>query len=48
MGGGDVPYSHIALAPAQVLGWVPLLTLCGVAVGLITLGITKLVKRDIA
>jgi ABC-2 type transport system permease protein len=42
------PYSHVALVPAQDLGWGALLTLCAVSVGLVTLGITKLVKRDIA
>jgi ABC-2 type transport system permease protein len=42
------PYAHVVLVPAEALGWAPLLTLCAVSVGLVTLGITKLVKRDIA
>lgn len=42
------PYTHVPLVPAQHVAWTPLLWLSLFAVALLTLGIGKLEKRDIA
>jgi ABC-2 type transport system permease protein len=41
------PYTHVPLVPAQPLAWTPLLWLTVIFVALVTLGTTKLAKRDI-
>ncbi|MDQ4085646.1 MAG: ABC transporter permease [Actinomycetota bacterium] len=42
------PYTHVPLVPSQPPAWAPLLWLTAVFVVLITFGITKSSKRDIA
>jgi ABC-2 type transport system permease protein len=42
------PYSHISQVPAEPMAWGPLLALVVFTVASVTVGATKLVKRDIA
>jgi ABC-2 type transport system permease protein len=42
------PYSHLPLVPAVAMDWTPLLWLSAISVALVTLGLAKLSKRDIA
>jgi polyether ionophore transport system permease protein len=42
------PYSHISAVPAEPMGWGPLLALVIFTVASVTVGATKLAKRDIA
>lgn len=45
--GNVSPYTHVDLVPAQPMAWAAALWMAAIAVGLVTMGLTKLSNRDI-